>query len=150
MHFPIAPVDTREGEALDQAIYDVPQRRQKALVVDDTPTVARVVARLLTSLGCDTLIAANGREAREIVARESGLNLLISDVVMPGESGLELAESISHAYPHIRIALMSGYTQDKLQTGDKTEGTVFFTKPVSRAQLQAFVTAGRKSNEVRE
>lgn len=150
MHFPIAPVDTRMEEALDQAIYDVPQRRQKALVVDDTPAVARVVARLLTSLGCDTLIAANGREAREIVARESGLSLLISDVVMPGESGLELAEAISHAHPHVRIALMSGYTQDKLQTVGKIEGTVFLTKPVSRAQLQAFVTAGRKGNEVRE
>ena len=141
MYFRVAPVDTREREATDQSVSLVLERRLKALVVDDTPAVARVVARLLTSLGCDTLIAANGKEAREILAREPGLNLLISDVVMPGESGLELAQSISHIYPHIRIALMSGYTQDKLQAGDKPHGTVFMAKPVSRTQLQAFVEA---------
>lgn len=141
MYFRVAPVDTREREATDQSVSLVLERRLKALVVDDTPAVARVVARLLTSLGCNTLIAANGKEAREILAREPGLNLLISDVVMPGESGLELAQSISHIYPHIRIALMSGYTQDKLQAGDKPHGTVFMAKPVSRTQLQAFVEA---------
>ncbi|MBM3605971.1 MAG: response regulator, partial [Alphaproteobacteria bacterium] len=132
MHFAIASVDTRGEVATDQAVVASPEKRLKALVVDDTPAVARVVARMLTSLGCETLTASNGKEAREIIVRESGLNLLISDVVMPGESGLDLAQAISRTYPNIRIALMSGYTQDKLRTGDNPGGTVFLAKPVSR------------------
>lgn len=141
MHFEVAPIDTREEVTADQAVLASPKKRLKALVVDDAPAVARVVARMLASLGCETLIASNGTEAREIIARETGFDLLISDVVMPGESGLDLALSISRTYPSIRIALMSGYTQDKLSVGDNPDGTVFLAKPVSRAQLQEFVEA---------
>lgn len=144
MHFAVAPVDTRGEMTADQAVVASPERRLKALVVDDTPAVARVVARMLASLGCETLTASNGKEAREIIARESGLDLLISDVVMPGESGLDLAQAISRTYPRIRIALMSGYTQDKLRAGDNPDGTVFLAKPVSRVQLQTFVEAARQ------
>lgn len=139
MFFPIAPIDTRE--VLDSAPPSelVVKRAQRALVVDDTPAVARVIARMLTSLGCETLIAANGAEAREIIAHDGGLDLIISDVVMPGESGLDLARSVSQTHPSIRIALMSGYARD-LQLCDPTlAATCFFEKPVSRAQLQAFL-----------
>ena len=99
---------------------------------------------MLTSLGCDTLIASNGKEAREILDRETGLDLLISDVVMPGESGLDLARAISRTYPNIRIALMSGYTQDEIRTDGSLEAIAFLAKPVSRAQLQEFLESSRK------
>ena len=145
MYFPVAPVDTRVAEPADQPVAASHKKRLKALVVDDTLAVARVVARMLTSLGCDTLIASNGKEAREIIDRESGLDLLVSDVVMPGESGLDLARTISRTYPCIRIALMSGYTQDEIRTEGGTEAIAFLAKPVSRVQLQAFLESARKS-----
>lgn len=139
MFFPVSPVDTREVEGNAPAPPAIPEKRKKALVIDDTPAVARVVARMLASLGCDTLIAANGKEAREIINRESGLDLMISDVVMPGESGVDLACDISKAHPGIRIALMSGYSQEKLSAGEGLAEIVFLAKPVSRAQLEAFI-----------
>lgn len=145
MYFAVAPVDTRVVVPTDQPIAVSPKRRLKALVVDDTLAVARVVARMLSSLGCDTLIASNGKEAREILDRETGLDLLISDVVMPGESGLDLARAISRTYPNIRIALMSGYTQDEIRTDGNLEAIAFLAKPVSRVQLQAFLEPARKS-----
>ncbi|MBM3604954.1 MAG: response regulator [Alphaproteobacteria bacterium] len=144
MHFAVAPVDTRDVDAASPSVLAFPKRRLKALVVDDTPAVARVVARMLTSLGCTTLIASNGQEARDILNRETGLDLVISDVVMPGESGLDLAQAISRMYPSIRVALMSGYTQEKIQTGDHPDAIAFLAKPVSRAQLQAFLEASGK------
>jgi CheY-like chemotaxis protein len=144
MYFAVAPVDTRGVDAADLPVAASLVKKLKALVVDDTPAVARVVARMLTSLGCDTLIASNGKEAREIINRESGLNLLISDVVMPGESGLDLARAISRTYPSLRIALMSGYTQDKICSIGETDEIAFLAKPVSRVQLQAFVELSRE------
>lgn len=146
MHYPLASVDTRTSEAEDQIMVASADRLSKALVVDDTPSVARVVARVLNSLGCDTLIASNGKEAREIIARESGLSLLISDVVMPGESGLELARAISKTHPNIRVALMSGYSRDKFSENDNSNDIIFLAKPVSRAELQAFVEADLKKS----
>jgi signal transduction histidine kinase len=140
MFFPVASVDTREVEGDVPSAAAIPQKKRKALVVDDTPAVARVVARMLASLGCDTLIAANSKEAREIINRESGLDLLISDVVMPGECGLDLVCAISKTHPGIRIALMSGYTQEKLSVGEDLAEIVVLAKPVSRAQLEAFIS----------
>lgn len=145
MYFPVAPVDTRIAEPMDQPVVVSPRKRLKALVVDDTLAVARVVARMLNTLGCDTLIASNGKEAREIIDRETGLDLLISDVVMPGESGLDLARAISRTYPNIRAALMSGYTQDEIRTDEGSEAITFLAKPVSRVQLQTFLESTRKS-----
>jgi two-component system cell cycle sensor histidine kinase/response regulator CckA len=145
MYFPVAPVDTRVAESADQPVAASHKKRLKALVVDDTLAVARVVARMLTSLGCDTLIASNGKEAREIIDRETGLDLLISDVVMPGESGLDLARAISRTYPCIRIALMSGYTQDEIRPEGGLEAIAFLAKPVSRTQLETFLESTRKS-----
>ena len=141
MFFPVAPIDTREVAESAPPAGPMVRRAQRALVVDDTPAVARVIARMLTSLGCETLIAANGAEAREIIARDGGLDLMISDVVMPGESGLDLARSVSQTHPGIRIALMSGYARDT-HPGDPTlAATRFLEKPVSRAQLEAFLFA---------
>lgn len=145
MLFPIAPVDTRHVEGDAPAAAAIPEKKRKALVVDDTPAVARVIARMLASLGCDTLIASNGREARDIINRESGLDLLISDVVMPGESGLDLACAISKTRPDIRIALMSGYNQEKLSADEGLADIVFLAKPVSRAQLETFISPSRTS-----
>lgn len=145
MLFPIAPVDTRHVEGDAPAAAAIPKKKRKALVVDDTPAVARVIARMLASLGCDTLIASNGREARDIINRESGLDLLISDVVMPGESGLDLACAVSKTHPDIRIALMSGYNQEKLSANEGLADIVFLAKPVSRAQLETFISPSRTS-----
>lgn len=144
MFFPVASVDTREVEGDVPSAAAIPEKRRKALVVDDTPAVARVVARMLASLGCDTLIAANGKEAREIINRESGLDVLISDVVMPGECGLDLVCAISKTHPGIRIALMSGYTQEKLSAREDLAEIVVLAKPVSRAQLKAFISSSRE------
>lgn len=140
MHFAVAPVDTRELELPNHSVPESSQRRLKALVVDDTPAVARVVARMLSSLGCSTVVASNGNEAREIMNRENGFDLMISDVVMPGESGLDLARNISRMYPRLHVALMSGYAEEKVRNQeDNPDPFVFLSKPVSRLQLQALL-----------
>lgn len=141
MYFAVAPVDTRDMETAGPASTPAVAGHVKALVVDDTPAVARVVARMLTSLGCHALIAANGAEAREVIAREPDLDLMISDVVMPGETGVDLAHSVAASHPHIRIALMSGYSRDHLQSGPRDPAVVFLAKPVSRDQLKAFIAS---------
>lgn len=139
MFFAVSPVDTRDTDIGPPAERPMPTKKLKALVVDDTPAVSQVIARMLNSLGCSTLIAGNGGEARDIIMREADLDIIVSDVVMPGENGVELAHSISRMRPDIRIALMSGYTHEDLKDTYSPSGITFFSKPVSREKLKLFI-----------
>ena len=82
---------------------------EKVLVVDDQADVLDITAQLFTSLGYDVLSANNGSEALDILQRTPGLNVLFSDVVMPGMTGVELAREARALRPDMKIILASGY-----------------------------------------
>lgn len=82
------------------------------LVVDDDDSVRFMLARLLRSRGFETLNAANASIAR-LVAEEHHVGLFIIDIVMPGESGLELAAHVLATWPTTPIVLISGYASEE-------------------------------------
>jgi two-component system cell cycle sensor histidine kinase/response regulator CckA len=83
---------------------------QTILVVDDAPANLRIVARILERAGFTVLTAADADQALAVVAeRGDELSLLLSDVVMPGMSGIELAAQVRAERPHLPVLLMSGY-----------------------------------------
>ncbi len=83
------------------------------LLVEDEPGVRSMVRRALESHGYSVLEAGHGEEALRVVARHTGrIDLLLSDVVMPGMNGRELAEKLTAVRPDLRVLLMSGYTDD--------------------------------------
>jgi DNA-binding NtrC family response regulator len=81
------------------------------LVVDDDDPVRVMLARLLRTQGYTVLQAANAQEARTIL-EEQRPNLVISDIVMPGESGIELRRAIATRWPGLPVILISGYSAD--------------------------------------
>ena len=119
---------------------DTPEQRAKptetVLLVEDEELVRRSAARILEGEGYTVLQAASAEEALEIVAaRGATINLLLSDVVMPGMSGGELWERIRGKLP-IRVLFMSGYTDDAIVRHGVLEGGVpFINKPFSRHSL---------------
>jgi CheY-like chemotaxis protein len=84
--------------------------RHLALVVDDNLDLLETAAKLFEQIGFEVLTAADPAEALEILRRTPDLEVLFSDVVMPGMSGIQLAREARKMYSDIKIILVSGYT----------------------------------------
>lgn len=85
------------------------------LVVDDEPLVRDIVQHVLLSAGFEVLIAANGSQALELSRRcEGHIDLLLTDVDMPGITGPELASALAREHPETRIMLMTGGVGDEI------------------------------------
>jgi hypothetical protein len=107
------------------------------LLVEDDDAVRRLAAIHLEAEGYRVIPAGDGEEALRICrSREERIDLLLSDVVMPGPSGSELATSLAKVRPGLRILLVSGYMETEVP--ERTPGGTavrFLRKPYGRAEL---------------
>jgi CheY-like chemotaxis protein len=110
---------------------------ETVLLVEDEEAVRVVLARVLRTAGYTLLVARDGQEALELLAQHEGpLDLLLTDVVMPGLNGRELAERVAADRPDTKVLFMSGYTNDLvLREGISTAETHFIAKPYSRQDM---------------
>lgn len=111
---------------------------RRILVLDDDETFRKFVAMLLTAEGNEVLLAANVETARRLIAQQpAGEPLcLVIDVVLDHESGIEFAQELVQAYPHYRILLISGFTDDVLMTKpEDTARIAFLPKPFVRDDI---------------
>jgi two-component system cell cycle sensor histidine kinase/response regulator CckA len=112
------------------------------LVVEDDPQVREVTVRSLRAGGYRVLVAADGREALDVAGHDSTLRLLVTDVVMPGMSGREVADELCRRRPTLRVLYVSGYTHDAIaQRGVLDSGVEFLQKPFTASSLLARVRA---------
>jgi PAS domain S-box-containing protein len=116
-----------------------PSGKERILVVDDEPAVLNVVRRSLATSGFDVLVAANAAEALQLCELHgASLHLVITDVVMPGMGGRELAAKLAPLCPAARVLFISGYTDDDLARRGVLGGA-FLRKPFDRQTLVAKV-----------
>ncbi len=85
------------------------------LLVEDEPTVRNVAERALTRHGYKVITADNGEEALEVLGRGEHIDLLISDVVMPGMDGPTVVREARKSRPDLKILFMSGYAEEQLR-----------------------------------
>jgi DNA-binding response OmpR family regulator len=115
--------------------------RANVLVVDDESTIANTLAEILTQSGYAAIAAYDGDSALES-ALLSPPHLLITDVVLPGMNGIELATTIKRVYPDCKILLFSGQTSavDLLTAAHHTgHRFTLLDKPIPPAELLAAV-----------
>ncbi len=108
-----------------------PLGRETVLIVEDEEAVRSIAARILRRQGYQVLTAGSPSEAKKLLA-EGGqdVSIMVTDVVMPESSGIQLYESVCEQYPKMKVLYMSGYsdattTQDRKMAGDRP----FLQKP---------------------
>ena len=106
-------------------------------MVEDQAVVRRYAAAALKAYGYQVIEAENAGEALLLCERESGrIDLILTDVVMPGLSGREMADGLKQRRPGIKVLFMSGYTDDTVvHQGALENGAEFIQKPFSPDQL---------------
>lgn len=110
------------------------------LVVEDEEIVRKPIVRLLKRLGYQVLSAGSAAEALVVEQEHAAtIDLLFTDVVMPGRNGRELAEDMRTRRPGIKVIFTSGYTQDVFSNGDMPAHTNFIGKPHSFDKLATLV-----------
>jgi two-component system, cell cycle sensor histidine kinase and response regulator CckA len=111
------------------------------LVVEDEPAVRSLVRELLARDGYTVLEAAGPDEALAIFDRDAAtIDVVLSDVVMPGMAGPELASLLIERRPSLKVIYMSGYTDDALdRRGVREAGVAFLQKPFTRDTLSRAV-----------
>lgn len=103
------------------------------LLVDDERFLLDFVSMVLQQAGYDVLSASNGVEALMIYSSyKSSIDLVLTDVVMPGMNGVELAERLRALNPTVRILLMSGFVPDNIAV---PEGLQLLQKPFQPSRL---------------
>jgi len=107
------------------------------LLAEDNAGLRKLATRVLEPAGYTVLGAASGEEALRLLERhEEPVHLLLSDVVMPGMSGRQLAERIAETRPGMKVLYMSGYTSDTIVRHGVLEARVpFLNKPFTGAAL---------------
>ena len=123
----------------------VPTGTQTILLVEDENALRELTKRLLVRQGYTVLVAANVEEATELFEKHPSIDLLLTDVVMPGGSGPDLAKRLGESQPNMKIIYMSGYTEEAIvHHGVLAPGIAFLNKPFTGEML------GRKLRDVLE
>ena len=107
------------------------------LLVEDEVTILEMTREMLEILGYEVLSASSPLKAFDIVeSYNDDIHLLLTDVIMPGMNGKELAQRLNSTYPELRCLYMSGYTNDIITNqGMLDEGVSFLQKPFSQQEL---------------
>src|SRR5690606_1216065 len=110
---------------------------ETVLVVEDMPGLRRLVQRTLEKAGYTVLTASSAADALRLVEETAPpVDLLLTDVVMPGMSGRTLAERLQRLRPAMKVLFMSGYTNDVMVRHNVIDGsTPFISKPFKLVDL---------------
>jgi two-component system cell cycle sensor histidine kinase/response regulator CckA len=136
---PRARGQVESGEARAEA----PQagtNQETILLVEDEEAVRNLTVEILKLGGYKVLAAPDGQEALELFRREGeAVDLVVTDVVMPGLSGPEMAGELRRERPGLKVLFISGYTDRELWAGQEEEGMAFLSKPFRPAELNAVI-----------
>lgn len=126
----------RIGENMAGETAPVSSMGKTVLLVDDDESMRRVTRRILTRNGFRVIEAEHGADALRVSAAHEGkIDLLVTDVLMPGIRGPELVEELILRSPNLRVLYMSGYTEEDITRWGLQPGIAFIQKPFTSEGL---------------
>ena len=124
--------------------------KPRILVVDDEPSMRDMLRIVLRRDGYDGVVAENGREALGVLERGERIDLLVTDVILSGMDGPELARRAVGLVPELPVLFMSGYTDDEIvRRGLLQAGQPFLQKPFTPEALASEVAELLKARAAR-
>lgn len=141
LFLPVADCPPEPLEAINSGNRDLPGGHETILIAEDDAEVRAVAAKRLAGLGYRVLEAETGDRALTLLDEGPAVDLLFTDVVMPGTlSGMDLARLAAEKIPGIKVLFTSGYPSSRLGSGRVAEGEVrLLGKPYTRKELAAAV-----------
>ena len=114
----------------------IPPKVPNILLVEDEPFVREATRDILENAGFRVHAAGDAVEAMHMFEDcDRSIDLVMTDMVLPGRSGLELAGEIHNRAPQVRVLVTSGYINADCESEDGPEKTYFLAKPYSRREL---------------
>jgi PAS domain S-box-containing protein len=141
LYFPMAAAE-RSAESSAVPLLDTRRRGEGTILLAEDDEAVRAIAReTLERAGYRVLAAADGSAALALAASHDGpIDLLLTDVIMPGMNGRELADTLTRRRPGLRVLYASGYTDNVLEGQDAlAPGVTLLDKPFTPADLAAKV-----------
>ncbi|MCP4041814.1 MAG: response regulator, partial [Gammaproteobacteria bacterium] len=137
LYLPRAKGEEQLVAATDEQPESLPHGRETILAVDDEEDLLELAQSSLEALGYRVLVATSGRQTLERLAEEPAIDLLFSDVVMPGRmNGYELAEQVTAIRPALKVLLTSGYTEKAVTHNGQARFTAnLLSKPYTQPEL---------------
>jgi len=122
----------------------------KVLIVDDEPLITKILAQSLLQADYTVYQSSSGQEALKVLENES-IDVLITDIIMPGIDGIELANRVSKKYPDIRMIAITGVddTNNAIQFM-KTGGVDFLSKPINLDKLNAIIHTALENRDLKK
>lgn len=106
------------------------------MVVEDEPDILKICQLMLQAQGYRVLVAPSSEDALRLAGEHGGtIDLLLTDVLMPGMKGTELSKRMTGLFPDIRVLFMSGYAAKNFENEGLTDGRHFIHKPFSLKAL---------------
>jgi len=141
LYLPKAEMDAREADAPTPRPTATGGKGERILVVEDKADVRRLATRILTRLGYDVTEAADGKAALRSLATGTKVDLLFTDVVLPGTlSGADLAKEAQARHPGLKVLYTSGYANNTVLQGDLSrDGIRLIEKPFAKESLARMV-----------
>jgi PAS domain S-box-containing protein len=126
-----------------EAVYKPVRGTEMILLIEDDEAVRRLTAAILESGGYTVLAASTGEEALEkLIATGRTVDLLVTDVIMPGMDGREVAQRVGRLFPSAGVLYISGYTENAIvHNGVLDPGVEFLQKPLDATMLLGKVRA---------
>lgn len=129
-----------EAEALAADARPILRPRHGVLLVEDDPAVRDIAGEMLAAMGYEVFAAADAVEALQVLERDTPLDLLFTDIVMPGMNGAELARRAVDLRPNLRVLLASAHPRQILEHRHGVDGkVVVLPKPYRLAHLEQAV-----------
>ncbi len=135
IYFPLATVDEDQNQDDQGSDSQIDGSGKSILVVEDNDLVRTLTAGILKRQNFEVVTAANPKEALEILEGKN-FALMLSDVIMPGMSGIELAEKVKMSMPDIKVVFMTGYSEELIgREGLMDEKATYIKKPFTLSDL---------------
>ena len=135
IHLPVT-AGSAEPELDDQEPQVPEGQGERVLLVEDEASVRAVAKRLLTQAGYEVVEAGNGAAALKLMNDELGrIDILVSDVAMPGMTGIELGQSLQTMYPRLPALYLTGYSEAAAYASELGDKSVLLHKPFGRVDL---------------